>query len=361
MKNKKIIVYILTLAICLTSFSGCNSSSEKTSTVVHTTVNTTTKTTSNELTTKVTTNTDETSLEAETENKTEVATENETENETKESVSVIQTDDSAVVSQNADGSFNVLFVDTMCTMTFPASWAGRVLIEDDVVYSKKCSDYIAERNSGKLFTIMDSSDEQMNIVIPSSYLLGTFDDEYVIAFLPTDCDYDPTIAELNEEFSFLHNDLESVIFTAKCDSSPEFYPIDMSIYDSPNMYSNSVSGMWEDGETMYSNIQFSPYIGFRPKDGLFVYAYGLNGADTENEIGSYITNINSENYQWNTENWGEAGLIFMDGCIYSFTYYLSAPCTMSIEKLAGNSEYDISAKSWVSSSDFQDFDVDYDD
>lgn len=350
MKNKKIAVYIFIFAICLTSFSGCKSeynSNEKSSVDINTTTNVTSNVS--------TTNIDETSLE------TETVTEPVTENKTEKSESTIQTDNSAIVSQNPDGSFNVLFVNTMCNMTFPASWAGRVFIEDSIVYSQKCSDYIAERNAGELLTIISNPAEYMSTIIPSSFLLGISNDEYVIAFLPTDCDYDPTITELNEEFSSLHSDLESVIFTAKCDSSSEFSPIDMSIYDSPNMYSNSVSGTWEDGETMYSDIQFSPYIGFRPKDGLFVYAYGLNGADTLNIKGSYCTNINSENYQWNTDNWGESGLIFIDGCVYSFTYYLSAPQTMNLEKLAGNTYYDLSSKGWVFSSDFQDFDAEYND
>lgn len=346
MKNKRMIVHIFIFAACLTLFSGCKmgySSSQTESADVHTTTNTTSK-----VSTTVTTNTEETSFESESV----------TENETEKSISTIQTDDSAVVSQNTYGSFNVLFVDTMCTMTFPESWAGRVFIEDGVVYSQKCSDYIAERNAGKLFTIMSNSDEYMTTIIPSSFLLGTFNDEYVIAFLPTDCDYDPTITELYEEYSSLYNDVESVIATAKCDSSPEFSPIDMSVYDSPSMYSVSAAGLWEDAD---GGIQFSPYIGFRPNDGLFVYAYGLNGADTLNIKGSYCTNINSENYQWNTNNWGESGLIFIDGCVYSFTYYLSAPQTMNLEKLVGNTDDDLSSRTWMLSSDFQDFDAEYND
>lgn len=347
MKNKKISVYIFTFAICLTSFSGCKSeynSNEKSSADINTTTNVTSNVS--------TTNIDETSFG------TETVTKPVTENKTEKSESTIQTDNSAIVSQNPDGSFNVLFVSTMCNMAFPANWAGRVFIEDSVVYSKKCSDYIAERNAGELLTIMSNPAEYMSTIIPSSFLLGTFSDEYVIAFLPTDCDYDTTITELYEEYTSLNNDVKSVIDTAKCDSSPEFSPIDMSIYDSPSMYSSSASGLWED----YDNgMQFSPYIGFRPKDGLFVYAYGLNGADTLNIKGSYCTNINSENYQWNTDNWGESGLIFIDGCVYSFTYYLSAPQTMNLEKLAGNTDDDLSSKGWVFSSDFQDFDAEYND
>lgn len=345
MKSKKIIAYIMALAMF--SFSGCSNSSSSTHTVYHTTANTTESTSPTKSDTEASATSEETSTEAETESTTE------------ELPLSIQTDNSAIVTNNSDGSFNVLFEDTMCTMTFPASWAGRVLIEDDMVYSKKCSDSVEGRNAGKLFTMMSTSD--MDSFIPDSFLLGTDEDEYVLAFKPTDCDYDPSITEIQEEFASLGNDLESVILSAKCESSPEFKPMNMNIYDSPGMYSIPFAGTWEESEAIYSGSQFSPFIGFRANDGLFAYSYGLNGADSDSEFGNYIINTNFENYQWYAGEWGETGLIFLDGCIYSFIYYPTAPMTMSLEKLGGNSEYEISDRSWILTSDFQNFDADYND
>jgi hypothetical protein len=354
--NRKSVAFVLALVVCTSAFVGCSDKNNHS----NVSLSSSTAKESEKYTATSSVSVISTTYEA-TDDASETATEITTsDTEQLFQKPLIETDDSAFVSINEDGSFNVVFEDSACTMTFPASWAGRIIIDDDEIYSKLCWDNAPGEKHGKLLSIMTRDDDEMNISIPSSYILGTEDDEYVIAFIPTDATYDIMNSTLNEEYSSLCADILSVISSAECQSSPGFTHIDMKDYDSPNMYSISVSGSWEASSYMNSSMQFTPYIGFRPNDGVFGYMYQLNGADTDKEIGTYLININSENYQWNTENWGEAGLIFMDGCIYSFTYYLSAPMTMSIEKLGGNSKYDsITSETWFYTSDFQDFDVDY--
>lgn len=343
------------ILICVMTFSGCSSRSSSPS--------------SSSNAAKRTQETEQTTVsvsEEKTEN-TEVQTtamhqeETTATSETAEAATVsIQTDDSAVITQNADGSFKAVFGDGLFTMTFPASWADRIAINENVIYSKLIWDSEPGTKSGKMLSMFLVEDEDISFGIPESYLLGTSTDKYIIACTPTDLPFDPSDNTLIDEYSSLLADIESVIFSARCSSSPEFTPIDIGMYYSPYGAEYSLAGSWEAITHIDSEVQFSPYITFRENDGAFGYSYALNGASCKYVSGKYLININSEEYQWNTENWGDFGLAFLDGAVYRFTYYASAPGTLSFEKIVGNKEYDeIASETWTYSSDFQDFDADY--
>lgn len=365
MKRKNITV-ISSALLLMTMLSGCGKDSSSTPSLLTTkavTESTVSETASSDSgdseteQTSVTEATTESAVTTTTAVQTTIATEAPTE------AATIETDETASVSQNADGSFNVVLGDSLCTMTFPGSWAGRIVIDDNKIYSKLCYDTDTENKWGKMLTIMKVTAEEMKDVIPSSYLLGTADKEYIIAYRPTDVTYDIADSELHEEYSSLYNDITSVITSARCKSSADFAPIDLSIYANPNDFSGSVCGSWDNSDTYLSDVQFSPYLCFRPSDASFAYMYGLNGSEADYVRGSYLMNTNVSGYQWNTDNWGEFGLIFADGAVYRFTLYYSAPQTLGIEKAAGVSEYEteLYSSGWVYSSAFENFDANYND
>lgn len=348
--------YLAVVLICMIAFSGCSRGSSSSS--------------SPSFTVKHTQDTEQTTVPAsdeKTEDKQTQTTADQQEEVTETSKSAeepsysIQTDDSAVITQNADGSFNAVFGDGLFSMTFPASWADRIIIDDYKIYCKLVWDSDPGNKRGKMLSLFLAEDEDISSGIPDSYLLGTSSDKYVIAFTPTDVSYDPSDNILNDEYGSLFADIESVIFSARCSSSPEFTPIDIGMYYSPYGAEYSLAGSWDLPSYLYSEVQFAPYITFREKDGAFGYSYALNGSSCKYASGKYLININTEDYQWNSENWGDFGLVFLDGAVYRFTYYATAPGTLSFEKIVGNSEYDDIVESWVYSSEFQDFDADYND
>ena len=50
-------------------------------------------------------------------------------------------------------------------------------------------------------------------------------------------------------------------------------------------------------------------------------------------LGTFLVNRNAENYVWNTDNWGDAGLVFAGGKIFRATYYESVPETLEFSVL----------------------------
>lgn len=363
--KKKNITVISSAFLLMTILSGCGKDSSSTpsllttNAVTESTVITTASSDSGDSETKQTSVTEATTKAAVTTTaaQTTITTEAPTE------AATVETDETASVSRNADGSFNVTFGDGLCTMTLPASWAGRIIIDDYKIYSKLCYDTDQANKWGKMLSIKRASADDMKVCIPSSYLIGTAGKEYIVAYTPTDVTYDIANSALHEEYSSLYNDITSVIASARCMTSPDFSPIDLSVYVNPGDFYGSVSGSWDDADTYLTDVQFTPYLCFRPSDASFAYMYRLNGSEADYVRGSYLMNTNVSGYQWNTDNWGEFGLIFADGAVYRFTLYYSAPQTLGIEKVAGVSEYETELYSggWVYTSAFENFDANYND
>jgi len=259
-----------------TIFCGCNNQSEKANstkqiTAAATTSVTTAKTTVAEKTTKSTT-------AAATEAATEPAP-------------AVNSDSSAVVTTNSDGSFTVDF-SYGCSMTFPSEWAGRVEIKDNTVYSTIMKE---DENiyDGKLFSVT-CYDQGLNLVGNERMLLGVSEQGYLLATVPQDVRYDMNKAEMNEEYDSLSADYESIWSTAVCSkSSPDFKPVLLSDYTKPEYVSESLYfGTWEAITYDWSEesamdigcIQASPYLIFC-SDGTLAYQC-FNNAST----GTYLLN-----------------------------------------------------------------------
>ena len=62
-------------------------------------------------------------------------------------------------------------------------------------------------------------------------------------------------------------------------------------------------------------------------------AFGYKPAENVVTLGTFLVNRNAENYVWNTDNWGDAGLVFTGGKIFRATYYESVPETLEFSVL----------------------------
>lgn len=221
-----------------------------------------------------------------------------------------------------------------CRLTLPESWAGFARTEKDMLQ------FIPTKNKDGLgyeffrvmllseFDLVKSSDGLF-----TQYVLGTKDGAYICAVMP------PGFANLHDdpeiyaEFEVFSKEFERVMQTAVCLETPDFEPIPLHDYRYPDGDSYSfLGGSWD--VMPDPGVQMTPYVTFRQRDNGFGYKYALNSV----EFGSFIPDLRAGDYQWNTDNWGPAGAVFLNGSIYIVTVYATAPQTLNFRKVSGKSD-----------------------
>ena len=184
----------------------------------------------------------------------------------KDEETIIDIDDSAKVSVNTDGSFNVEFTEAPCSLTLPASWKNKFVIRQGTIMAKTA---YKNGNSGKLFSVV-FKDEYVEVEGIFIYL-GKADSKYCYYVRVTDARYDIYNTAESEEYESMMNDLNDIIKSVICIPS-----------DSEN-----------DKEESTSLTNLSPYL------------YGQissNGKEIEGYTSSYIIDGGEKSRQWICED-----------------------------------------------------------
>ena len=237
---------------------------------------------------------------------------------------VIATDDGSFISEE-DGGLVWNYLAGTCTVKFPIEWKDRFVVRGTSVYSKKC--FEKQENSGELFTIVFSRDINMLQGPKPAVVFGVIHDMYAVITTPENPNYDASDAEIATEYADLSAKLSDVFQNAVCGDTPNFKPINLTNYvPAAESAASVLPGTWKLA-SLTDDAAFSPYVVFRASDSTFGYKYGENDL----KLGAYYANKNAETYEWNTDNWGDAGLIFSEGKVYRVTYYETAPRTLDFE------------------------------
>ncbi|MBQ8921814.1 MAG: hypothetical protein IJ060_06590 [Oscillospiraceae bacterium] len=238
---------------------------------------------------------------------------------------VVVTDDGSMIEQT-DLGLEWNYLGGTVRMYFPLDWDDRFVIRGTSVYCKKC--FAQQEFSGELFSIDFIRDTDMNSDPGFSALLGGAQSFYTVAIVPQQVTYDAGDADQAAEYQDMAEDLSGIFRSTSCLFTPGFTPIDLSVYTPAGESSSSkLFGSWaEDAQTAAG---YTPKAIFRSRDSAFAY----RTSDTEMIYGTFRINRNAAGYVWNTENWGDAGLVFAGGQVYRVTYYESEPMKLEFEPL----------------------------
>ena len=236
------------------------------------------------------------------------------------------TDDGSFIKET-DSGYEWSYLAGTCRMTFPAEWKDRFVVRESSVYSKEIFDHA--ENTGKLFTIDFMDDVGMLAEPKPSALLGVVNHLYVVAIIPEKPDFDSNDELFSAEYNDLTGSLSEVFQSAVCSGSDSFKPINLAAYEPAGESTVSkLLGTWQIPNTLEPG-QFIPTVTFRSRDS----AFGYKPAENVVTLGTFLVNRNAENYVWNTDNWGDAGLVFTGGKIFRATYYESVPETLEFSVL----------------------------
>ena len=237
---------------------------------------------------------------------------------------VVVTDDGSMIEQT-DVGLEWTYLGGTVRMYFPLNWDDRFVVRGTSVYCKKC--FEQQEYSGELFSIDFIRDTDMNSDPSFAALLGGAQNFYAVAALPQNTTYDADNADLAKEYNSMAADLSSIFRSADCLFTRGFTPIDLSVYTTADSSSSKLFGTWnEDAQTAEG---YTPKAIFRSRDSAFAY----RTSDTGMIYGTFRVNKNAAGYVWNTENWGDAGLVFAGGQVYRVTYYESEPMKLEFEPL----------------------------
>ncbi|MCQ2416227.1 MAG: hypothetical protein MJ071_00240 [Oscillospiraceae bacterium] len=237
---------------------------------------------------------------------------------------VVVTDDGSVITETSDGCTWSYLAGT-CTMNFPTDWKDRVVVRGTTVYVKKC--FEAVENTGALFSIEFCEDKDLQSMKPIA-VFGWVSNKYVIVTAPDAPDYDTNSTELNTEYESMKAQLNDVLKTAHNSDAPDFKAVNLIDYVSASECNSALSGTWNQ-QNIVLETGFVPYMTFRASDSTFGYRL----EDYKLGVGTYFVNKNAENYVWNTDNWGDAAVLFSHGKVYRVTYYETTPRTMDVETI----------------------------
>ncbi len=240
----------------------------------------------------------------------------------------IVTEDGSIITETDEG-YEWSYLSGTVRMFFPPEWKDRFIIRDTTVYCRKC--YEKMEYSGELFSVKFIKETDLISDADYAALIGGVRDFYSIVVLPSDATYEVGDPDLSAEYTDMSGSLPAVFRSASCLSTKGFTPIDLSSYEAANITGNSkLAGSWtEDAPAATGNI---PSAVFRMRDS----AFGYRTSDTGLLYGCFFVNKNAPNYVWNTENWGDAGLVFAGGQVYRVTYYESEPMKLEFEPLFPN-------------------------
>ena len=235
------------------------------------------------------------------------------------------TDDGSIIEQTADG-LEWSYLSGTVKMVFPSDWDQRYLVRGTSVYCKKCWD--KEENTGELFSLDFCTPEAMISGPAHTALIGRVKTLYATILVPETPNYDTDDPDLFAEYSDMQNDLDKVFPTASCLSTRSFKAISLANYvPVTEGASSKLFGTWLDHNDLAATYTRSAI--FRSRDG----AFGYRPEENTLNMGTFMLNKNAEHYVYNTEAWGDAGLVFLGGQVYRVTYYESDPMTMEFEAL----------------------------
>ena len=219
-------------------------------------------------------------------------------------------------------------------ITLPAGWDGFARTENDMlqfVPTKNSSGFGYEFFSVKLLDAFELVKSAEGLF--TQYVLGTKDGRYICAVMPPGFANMHDDPEIYAEFEPFSKEFESVMEKAVCIEAPDFKPIHIYAYRYPSGNSDCLlNGSWD--EIPDTGAQMMPFVSFRKRDSGFGFKDTLNTV----QFGSYIADLRAGDYQWNTDNWGPAGAVFVNGSIYLATVYATAPQTISFQKVAGKED-----------------------
>lgn len=263
---------------------------------------------------------------------------------------VLMTADGSVITEKEEG-MEWSYLAGSVTMMFPSDWKDRFVVQDAAVYCKACWD--AQENTGELFEL-EFVDEKGMVTGPEyTALLGNIDKMFVTALVPDAPNYNTEDNALFAEYSDMAQSIGSILSTAVCSGYPDFKPIFLTPYARVTDEPSKLCGEWLDsGAAATPGQAFYPYVVFRGRDGAFGYRYGVNDLS----FGSFLVNKNAKDYVWNTDKWGDAGLVFTHGAVYRVTYYESAQMTLKFELVLTadeSSEDALTQTSFVYDRDYQ--------
>lgn len=252
-------------------------------------------------------------------------------------------DDQALIEKNSEGLVWNYLSNTL-RLTFPDDWINRFTIRGTSVYCKAC--FSAEEFSGELFSINFVDEKSMVSEPKYDALLGVYRGMYVTAKRTEDPNYDSSNNELLAEYTDMANDITTILGSAKVSGNTDYKPLLLDQYAPVTDADHcKLLGRWTNTAAAGDpNQAFTPYAVFRGRDSAFGYKYGENDL----AFGTFLVNQKAKDYVWNTDNWGDAGLVFANGCVYRVTYYESAPMTMRFELVSGSPENDMISSSGFS-------------
>ncbi len=239
---------------------------------------------------------------------------------------VTVTDDGSFITEK-DNGYEWSYLAGTCRMTFPKEWKDRFVVRESSVYCKEIFD--KAENTGKLFSLSFLDDAGMLADPQPAALLGVVNHRYVTAVIPSEADFDSDDELLSAEYNDLAGSLSEIFQSTFCSGSDSFKPINLSAYEPATESAESkLLGTWQIPNVLEPG-QFTPSVTFRSHDS----AFGYLSAENVVTLGAFLLNKNAENYVWNTDNWGDAGLVFTGGKIFRATYYESVPETLEFTVL----------------------------
>lgn len=258
-------------------------------------------------------------------------------------------EDEALIEKTSEGLVWDYLSSTL-RLTFPDNWLNRFSIRGTSVYCKAC--FNPDDYSGELFSINFVDEKSMASGPRYDALLGVYRGMYVTAKRCENPNYDETNTEMLAEYTDMANDLSRVFSSAVVSTNQDYKPVLLDDYApvTPEDHSKLL-GCWNQSDAAGNpNADFYPYAVFRGRDSAFGYKYGANDL----AFGSFLVNRKAKDYVWNTDNWGDAGLVFVNGCAYRVTYFESAPMTLRFELISGDPENDVlSASGFAFDRDYQ--------
>lgn len=249
-------------------------------------------------------------------------------------------EDEALIEKTADGLVWDYLSNTL-RLTFPDDWLNRFTIRGTSVYCKAC--FNPEDYSGELFSINFVDEKSMASGPKYDALLGVYRGMFVTAKRCENPNYDNTDNEQLAEYTDMANDLSMVFGSAQVNGNKDYKPVLLDQYAPVQAEDHSkLLGCWNQTDAAGDPAaNFYPFAVFRGRDSAFGYKYGTNDL----AFGSFLVNQKAKDYIWNTDNWGDAGLVFANGCAYRVTYFESAPMTLRFELISGDPENDMLSKS----------------
>lgn len=239
---------------------------------------------------------------------------------------VTVTDDGSFITET-DNGYEWSYLAGTCRMTFPKEWKDRFVVRESSVYCKEIFD--KAENTGKLFSLSFMDDAGMLAEPKPAALLGVVNHRYVTAIIPSSVDFDSNDELLSAEYNDLAGSLSEIFQSTVCSGSDAFKPINLSAYEpAAESAESKLLGTWQIPNTLEPG-QFTPTVTFRSRDSAFGYLSAANVVT----LGTFLLNKNAENYVWNTDNWGDAGLVFTGGKVFRATYYESVPETLEFTVL----------------------------